>query len=285
LHDTSLDYLPLLNDPGRTQPVKTTTREKLEKVTMHCRMFGFWDTLRYSMINVLTPTRDSGFDLKYGTDTSRVVSMRYDEQPDPGEISRSIPTPPKILRYILSNLGIDPCDFIFLDYGCGKGRALLCASDLPFKRIVGIEWSKDLVQIAKRNIEIYRSPRQRCFEFEVHCMSVLDYSLPVSNTVMYMYNPFGPKITFRVFQAVQQSVVAAPRRFLIVFSGLGNMEDTVVMEGFRRFGIDVLRKCRTLNAQGSWVLGEVRHLSETAIESEVPRPTVPTRAAGQSSNP
>jgi len=243
--------------------VKSPTREKLDKIIMHCRMFGFLDTLRCGLINVLAPTRGREFDLKYGTDTSRVLSMRYDEQPYPGEISRSIPTPPRTLRYILLNLEINPCDFIFIDFGCGKGRALLCASDLPFKRIVGIEWSNDLVQIARRNIEIYHSPRQECFEIEVHCMSVLDYPLPVIDTILYMYNPFGPKTIFQVFETVRRSVIAEPRRFLIVFSGLGDMENTIVMEGFRKYGINVLRKCHTLDAQGSWVLGEVRRPPST----------------------
>jgi len=37
--------------------VKAATREKLEKVSMHSRVFGFWDTLRYGLINLMTPTR------------------------------------------------------------------------------------------------------------------------------------------------------------------------------------------------------------------------------------
>ncbi len=238
--------------------MKTTTREKLAAVRSHYRIFGFWDTLGHSLAHLLTRTGDDEFDLKYGTDTSEVLSMRYDEQPKPGQIVRSIPTHPKVLRYILRNLGINHRDFIFIDFGCGKGRALLCASDFPFTRIIGVEWSKDLSAIAKRNLEIYSSYKQKCTELGVHCMNVLDYKFPPSNTLLYMYSPFGPKITTQVFENIQRSVLAIPRRFLIVYSGLGSEQDTVVMECFDRFGIDVVRKCRALNLRGSWVLGEAR---------------------------
>ena len=42
---------------------------------------------------------------------------------------------------ILADLGIYYPDCVFLDLGAGKGRALLLASQFPFKRIVGVEFS------------------------------------------------------------------------------------------------------------------------------------------------
>ena len=34
-------------------------------------------------------------------------------------------------------------EFTFIDVGCGKGRALLLASEFPFRRIVGVELSPE----------------------------------------------------------------------------------------------------------------------------------------------
>jgi len=238
--------------------VKSITRDKISKVLSHYRMFGFCDTLRYCLVHLLTRTRDEEFDLKHGTNTTASLSMRYDEQPKPGQIVRSLPTHPRVLRYILRNLRVDYRDFTFIDFGCGKGRALLCAADFPFKRIIGVEWSKDLSAIATRNIEIYRSYRQKCTTLEVHCMNVVNYKFPASNIVLYMYNPFGPKIITQVFENVQRSALVSPHRFLVVYSGLVSYENAVVMECFDRFCIEVVRKCLALNSQGSWILGEVR---------------------------
>jgi predicted RNA methylase len=237
--------------------LRTGTREKLAAVRSHYQMFGLWDTFKEGAVSLLTRRGEDKFDQKYGTDTSRVLSMRCDEQPQPGQIVRSLPTHPNVMRYILGSLEIDYQDFLFIDFGCGKGRALLCASDFPFKKIIGVEWSKDLSAIAKRNIEVYRSPRQKCTTIEVCCMSVLDYEFPALNTLLYMYSPFGVKITMQVLEKVRQSVLSSPRRFFVVYSGLGTLENTGIMECFGQFGIEVLRTCRALNPRGSWVLGEV----------------------------
>jgi hypothetical protein len=43
--------------------------------------------------------------------------------------------------------------FLLYYLGCGKGRANIVASEFPFKRIVGIELSHALVEVARTNAE------------------------------------------------------------------------------------------------------------------------------------
>jgi hypothetical protein len=43
------------------------------------------------------------------------------------------------LHEILCRRRIDCHDAVFVDYGCGIERALLFASTLPFKKIIGVE--------------------------------------------------------------------------------------------------------------------------------------------------
>ena len=50
-------------------------------------------------------------------------------------------------------------DFTFVDFGSGKGRALLMASEFPFPRVTGIEFSPELHAIAQKNIREYRRRR------------------------------------------------------------------------------------------------------------------------------
>ena len=78
------------------------------------------------------------FDRRYGTDTSGYVpaeellaneSFRDDAFPYAG-------SQPSVLRLALAALPpVDSCTF--LDLGCGKGRALLVASEFPFRDICG----------------------------------------------------------------------------------------------------------------------------------------------------
>jgi hypothetical protein len=67
------------------------------------------------------------------------------------------PTDPSLFREIVSGLRIEYSEFTFIDLGSGKGRALLLASEFPFRRIVGIELLPELHTIAKQNV------RQRNF--------------------------------------------------------------------------------------------------------------------------
>ena len=57
------------------------------------------------------------------------------------------------IKKILNNIEIDKKD-IFVDFGCGKGRVLLIASQYKFNKIIGIEFSPELVDIARSNVSI-----------------------------------------------------------------------------------------------------------------------------------
>jgi hypothetical protein len=67
---------------------------------------------------------------------------------------------------ILGQLAIDPAEYTFIDFGSGKGRALLIGPCYPFRRIVGVEFAKDLHDIAQQNIGGYRSSKKRCFDIQ-----------------------------------------------------------------------------------------------------------------------
>lgn len=54
---------------------------------------------------------------------------------------------------MLDRLDIRGAAEVFLDYGSGKGRALIMAAQYPFRRILGVEFSPQLSLIASQNIE------------------------------------------------------------------------------------------------------------------------------------
>lgn len=222
------------------------------------RMYGFWDTARYVLIHFLSWTEKDTFDRRHGTDTSHVLAARFDEQPAPGQRVQSLTIHPRILKYIFGHLPIDHPEFQFIDFGCGKGRALLCASEFPFRKITGVEWSQDLCDVARQNLKAYRSRTQQCTDLEVICGDVRNVPFPDSNIVLYMYNPFGPKIATEVYKNIQQHMKTSAHRFLVVFSGLGRLQDEFVRDCFDRYGIEVLETNQALSTMGSWILGEAK---------------------------
>ena len=59
------------------------------------------------------------------------------------------PSDPLTFHEMMAQLAIDFRDFALLDLGSGKGRALLMASDYPFRRIIGVELLPELHAIAE----------------------------------------------------------------------------------------------------------------------------------------
>src|SRR5262249_25004484 len=94
------------------------------------------------------------FDRKYGVETSKVES-EYMSAVRSDYLAASNfyeATRWKEFAQMMAAVPIDYGEFIFVDAGCGKGRALMLASFFNFKKIIGIEFSEQLVEIAKQNM-------------------------------------------------------------------------------------------------------------------------------------
>src|SRR5262249_22968770 len=118
-------------------------------------------------------------------------------------------------------------DFIFIDFGSGKGRTLLLASEYPFKRIIGVEMSEKLHVVAQKNIEIYQSKTQKCKKFQLECADATSYSLPVENTLFYLFDPFRPPVMESVLNNIGQSLKKHPRTIFVAYV---NPSHSVVLE-------------------------------------------------------
>jgi SAM-dependent methyltransferase len=82
--------------------------------------------------------------------------------------------------------------YTFVDVGAGKGRAILLASELPFRKIIGVELSKDLARIAQGNIERWNGGRRSPAGARIRMIQgdALELAWPRTPLLVYMYNPF-----------------------------------------------------------------------------------------------
>jgi SAM-dependent methyltransferase len=98
-------------------------------------------------------------------------------------------TIPSVLRSILAKIP-DASAWSFIDIGCGKGRALAVASELPFRKIVGIELSPDLCRIAVRNAEQVRVRHPDRTPIEIVEGDATEPVLPDGPVVVLLYHSF-----------------------------------------------------------------------------------------------
>src|SRR5258706_1122372 len=159
------------------------------------------------------------FDRRFGVDTSGIL--------EPGELGVDVrniddaggyeATPRPVFFRILKSLPVRYERFAFVDLGSGKGAALLYASELPFKKIIGVELSPGLHRIAERNIAGYRGERTRCGDVKSVCADAAAYVLPPEPTILFLFNPFRGRTLETVAGNIQSSLRAQPREAFVIY--------------------------------------------------------------------
>ncbi|MBV8991649.1 MAG: class I SAM-dependent methyltransferase [Solirubrobacterales bacterium] len=166
-----------------------------------------------------------------------------------------------VLPRILSAREVSDDD-VFIDYGSGMGRLLyLAAARYPFRRVIGLELSEQLNEIARANLG-RNAHRLRCSDIQLHTGDVLEYEPPPDITVAFFNNPFTGK-TFET--AVERLLDAAHRPLRIIYCN--PIEHEVLMATGR---LEVVRRLR------GWRPGQAWSRSNTTIMYR----TLPGRAGG-----
>ncbi|MBZ5656504.1 MAG: hypothetical protein LAO56_14645 [Acidobacteriia bacterium] len=124
---------------------------------------------------------------------------------------------PERFRAILSSLALRFEDLVFVDFGSGKGRALLMASEFPFKKIVGIEFAPELHSAAQRNIAKFYPSERRCGVIESACMDFLEFPLPPEPSVLFLFDPCDETVLAKLMANLSQSLRAHPRELYLVY--------------------------------------------------------------------
>lgn len=158
------------------------------------------------------------FDRIHGTHTSGFVAA---DQLPAEEAARDhaafyAGSQPSVLREGLKALPpLQTCTFV--DLGCGKGRPLLVASELPFRDIIGVELSPDLAKVAERNAALIarRFPDRTAIRIAVGDAS--NFPIPSGDVVLFLYNPFGAELIAKVVQSVEAALRIEPRSIYIVY--------------------------------------------------------------------
>jgi SAM-dependent methyltransferase len=131
-------------------------------------------------------------------------------------------TEPERFAAVLAGLQISFEEFAFVDFGSGKGRVLLMASEFPFKKIVGIEFSSELHAIARQNIGKYSGPRQKCKSIESVCMDFIEFELPPEPCVLYFFDPCEKRVMSQVLERIRRSLRGHPRKIYLVYVAPSN---------------------------------------------------------------
>jgi hypothetical protein len=163
--------------------------------------------------------RELAFDRERDVDTAGVVHLS-----DVGSVvgRRDLGhyyhgTDPALFQNAMDLIPIDHSKYLFIDFGSGKGKALLLASEWPFKAIIGLEFAPALHRIAETNLKRDRGAGRRCADRRSICIDATRYELPPEPGVLFCYNPFSRAVLATVMEGVGRSLRAHPRDLWVCY--------------------------------------------------------------------
>ena len=127
------------------------------------------------------------------------------------------PSPALVFKWALAAVAEEDIGRMsFVDYGAGKGRAMLLAAQHPFTQVGGIEFAEELHDNAVMNIAQFPRSRMKCRNVECVLDDVVNITPVDGEAVHYFFNPFEPEIFAEVLKGIVASYHARPRRLYVI---------------------------------------------------------------------
>jgi len=167
--------------PPHSNPLQNLS-QNLVIAIKHLNLHG----LRYSIASLW---REIWFDIVKGVDTTSP------QHPTPS--THSVPyqgADPHVVKQLFSIIPDRAKESTFVDFGCGKGRALIIALEHGFKDVIGVEIAPELVSICKNNLsKVTRN--QTLATVRLIQADASTFELPQGPITAFFFNPFkGPPL-------------------------------------------------------------------------------------------
>jgi SAM-dependent methyltransferase len=208
------------------------------------------------MINIFDEIRVRWYDLIHNVETrSKVPLAGLDVVGNNKSLGHwYVCTLPKSMQSLLRHLKAIDSSTTFIDIGCGKGLTLLVAATHPFRKIIGVEFSPQLHQIALQNIQRYRGSK-RCTNVEVLCMDAADFQFPAGPLLVYFFNPFDKPIMEKVLSNLAASFLRDQREITVISDSWYNGD----------LMAQILRPGKTEKVLGFFIFSQLHPASSYAV--------------------
>lgn len=189
------------------------------------------------------------FDVEFGVDTSGFIGAGQldGEGPNQRHSNPYYGVPPSRLREALDRWrvmvegeGRELGDFAFVDIGCGKGRAMMIASEMPFREVMGVELSRGLAEIARTNLERWQELGRAKSSLQVMERDATAAELPDGPWLIFMYNSFQAPVMRKMMDRLEKVAEESAVRMHVLY--MVPEQEAVIAEfpGFERMWSEVI---------------------------------------------
>ena len=164
------------------------------------------------------------FDLRYGVDTSGLIGggeLRSGHKNDVFNTAYYGMAPSRF-RQVMADWLSDGShgaisEYSFIDLGCGKGRAVMMASEFPFRQVIGVELNGQLAKIAQKNVAAWTAAGRAICPVQIICQDATEFSFPEGPCLLYLFNPFAAPVVKRLIESIEADFVARPGQMDLIY--------------------------------------------------------------------
>jgi len=204
------------------------------------------------------------FDLEFGVRTSGLIAGRHltTGHRHDRHATAYYAVAPSVFRGMIVRWRrcrpLAPIDaFTFIDLGAGMGRAMLLASEFPFRAVWGVELNPTLARIGNRNLAAWRAAGRARAPLRIFCRDAAEFDLPPGPCVVFLFNPFAGPVLRRILRNWASKLGLRSGELDILY--VNNEQENVLRQqpGFtrlfhgeiRRSPADTMAERRILNSQ------------------------------------
>jgi scyllo-inositol 2-dehydrogenase (NADP+) len=164
------------------------------------------------------------FDRATNLDTSGFIPVRQltSGRPSDSQQGSYYATPPSLAQAMLDRWLETPDrlfveNYTFIDLGSGKGRVVLIASQLSFRKCIAIEHDAHLHAIAVANFARWQQSGNARSPLEARCQDALAFEFPPGPCLVYLFNPFPSHVLAQLIDRIAAAFADRPGQLDLLY--------------------------------------------------------------------
>jgi SAM-dependent methyltransferase len=106
-------------------------------------------------------------------------------------------------------------NYRFVDLGCGKGRAVMMASEFGFREVVGVELHAGLAGIARANVAAWTAAGRAVCPVRIVCREATEFAFPDGACLLYL--PFAAPVMKQLVERVEADFAVRPGMLDLIY--------------------------------------------------------------------
>ncbi|HWA93798.1 MAG TPA: class I SAM-dependent methyltransferase [Terracidiphilus sp.] len=136
-------------------------------------------------------------------------------------------------------------EFTFIDIGAGMGRAMLLASELPFRSVLGIELNPVLLRTARKNLAHWRKSGRAVAPMRLRSGDAAAFRFPDGPCLAFLFNPFGAPVMKSFVRNIAATFANRPGQLDLLYVNYEQEHTIAVQRGMQRLFLGSVKRSRS----------------------------------------